>query len=99
MIDRETVNSIVSKYESDKHSKGITTWTQLVSMLFCHLGKAGSLREISNGLRSATGNLNHLGVSRPPCKSSLCYQNGHRDWQVFRDIYFGLLDKLEGGAE
>ena len=62
IIDRNMVNKLVRKHQSDKHSKGINTWTHLVSMLFCHLAKVSSLREISNGLRSATGNLNHLGV-------------------------------------
>ncbi|MCB4235340.1 DUF4372 domain-containing protein [Kaistella anthropi] len=31
-------------------------------MLFCHFAKSTSVRDISNGLRSATGNLNHLGI-------------------------------------
>ncbi len=37
-------------------------WTLLVSMLFCHFAKTSSLRDISYGLRSATRNLNHLGI-------------------------------------
>lgn len=95
IIDRNMVNKLVRKHQSDKHSKGINTWTHLVSMLFCHLAKVSSLREISNGLRSATGNLNHLGVETAPCKSSLSYINQHRGWEVFRDMYFDLLEVLE----
>jgi len=49
--------TIVKKYKSDKYSKGINSWTQVVSMLFMQLANANSLRDISNGLRSATGNL------------------------------------------
>jgi len=54
-----------------------------------------SLRDISNGLRSATGNLSHLGMTRAPCKSSLSYINAHRSYEVFKDLYFALLDKME----
>ena len=63
-------------------------------MLFCHFAKSTSVRDISNGLRSATGNLNHLGVSRAPSKSSLSYQNSRRDATLFKELYYGLLDRL-----
>ncbi|TWI13033.1 DUF4372 domain-containing protein, partial [Sphingobacterium siyangense] len=66
LIDRELFKDLVSKHKSDKHQKGINSWTHLVSMLFCHFSSADSVRDISNGLRSTTGNLNHLGVVRAP---------------------------------
>ena len=48
----------------------------------------------ANKLRSASGNLNHLNVKLPPCKSSLSCQNKHRNWKLFQDYYFELLGKL-----
>jgi hypothetical protein len=63
-------------------------------MLFCQFAKSQSVRDISNGLRSATGNLNHLGIGRAPSKSTISYQNKHRDWQLFRDYYYELLGRL-----
>jgi len=65
-------------------------------MLFCHLAQAGSVRDISNGLRSITGNLNHLGLSRAPSKSSVSYINKYRNWQLFRDYYMILLENFQG---
>lgn len=62
-------------------------------MLFCQFAKSQSVRDISNGLRSATGNLNHLGVERAPSKSTISYQNKHRDWELFI-YYFQLLNSL-----
>ena len=88
-------SNIVRQHGSDKHNKGITSWTHLVSMLFMQMAGTTSLRDISNGLRSATGNLNHLGVSKAPCKSSLSYINKHRSYEVFKDLYFALLEQLE----
>lgn len=99
LIDRNEFSKVVKQHQSDKHSKGINSWTHLVSMLFCHLAKANSIREISNGLRSATGNLVHLGVFHSPSKSSISYINSVRDWQVFKDLYFALLDKFEHGLK
>ncbi len=93
-LDRYSFKKIVTKYQTDKHSKGINSWAHMVSMIFCHLAKANSLREISNGIRSATGNLNHLGLEKGPCKSSLSYINAHRDWRLFKDYYFALLSSF-----
>lgn len=91
-LDRFGFGKLVSKFGTDKHAKGFDSWTHLISMLFCQLAKSQSVRDISNGLRSATGNLNHLGVNRAPSKSSISYQNMHRDWRLFRDYYFHLLN-------
>lgn len=63
-------------------------------MVFCHIGGACSVRDISNGLSSTTGNLSHLGISRVQCKSSLSYMNTHRSYELFKDFYFQLLDQL-----
>jgi hypothetical protein len=60
-------------------------------MLFCQFAKNQSVRDISNGLRSATGNLNDLGINRAPSKSSISYQNKQRDWELFREYYYKLL--------
>lgn len=63
-------------------------------MLFCQFANSQSLLDISNGLRSATGNLNHLGMLKAPSKSALSYQNKSRSWELFRDYYYVLLEGL-----
>jgi hypothetical protein len=93
-LDRVTFNKLVSKHQTDKHSKGFNSWSHMISMLFCQFAKSQSVRDISNGLRSATGNLNHLGLSKSPSKSTVSYQNKHRDWELFKDYYFELLSSL-----
>lgn len=93
-LDRFKFNKLVKKGNTDKHQKGYSSWTQLVSMLFCQFAKSQSLRDISNGLRSATGNLNHLGIHKAPSKSTIGYQNKHRNWELFRDYYYCLLESL-----
>jgi hypothetical protein len=81
----------VKTHDSNKHQKGFDSWSHLVSMLFCHFAKSQSLRDISNGLRSATGNINHLGIKRIPSKSNLSYQNKHRSWELHRLHNFSFL--------
>lgn len=97
-FDRYQFNRLVKEENSDKFNKGLNSWTHFISMIFCQFSKSNSLRDISNGLRSATGNLNHLGVRKAPSKSSISYQNKHRNWKLFEKYYFKLLEKLSAEA-
>jgi len=93
-LDRLKFNILVKEHNTDKHQKGYNSWTHLVSMLFCQFAKSQSVRDISNGLRSATGNLNHMGIRKAPSKSTISYQNINRNWELFRDYYYELLQSL-----
>jgi len=98
-LDRSIFSKLVLNHQSDKHQKGYTSWTHLVTMLFCQFAKSQSVRDISNGMRSATGNLNHLGINKAPSKSTISYQNKHRSWKLFRDYYYELLQSLGQHAD
>ncbi|MGL4581370.1 MAG: IS4 family transposase [Flavobacterium sp.] len=93
-LDRSKFKKIVKERQTDKHNKGFDSWSHLISMLFCHFARSKSVRDISNGLRSATGNLNHLGLTIAPSKSSVSYQNKNRTHDLFKEYYFELLKSL-----
>ena len=67
-------------------------------MLFCHLGRAQSLREICGGLAASEGKLRHLGLSAAPARSTLAYANRHRPWQLYETVFGQLLAKCRGPA-
>ena len=98
-LDSTKFKKLVKYHKSDKHQKGFDSWSHLVSMLFCQFAKSQSIRDISNGLRSATGNLNHLGMLKAPSKSTISYQNKKRSWELFRDYYYLLLENLGQQAQ
>ena len=77
----------------------MNTWTHLVAMLLPQFANIHSLRDISNGLRSITGNLNHLGIKLVPSKSSISYQNKNRSAELFRNLYYELFQKLTKQAK
>lgn len=97
-LDRNVFRGLVREKGTDKHQKGFHSWTHLVSMIFAQFAKVDSVRDISNGLRSASGNLNHLGISKAPSKSSVSYQNKNRDWTLFQDYYLALYANLREKA-
>lgn len=93
-VSRPLFAELVDKHKAERNAKGFTCWTQLVSMLFCQLARADSLREISNGLSCCLGKLTHLGVDRAPNKSSLSYANQHRPAALFEDTFWALLSRF-----
>ena len=75
---RAEFGGLVKKYDAEHAAKGFTCWTQFVSMTFCQLAHADSLREICNGLACSEGKLIHLGILNAPDKATLSYANEHR---------------------
>ena len=94
LIDRTIVKQAVKKYNTDKYSQSLDTWTHLITLLFCHLADCQSLRDIHKGMQAIRGGLNHLGIRRAPSRNALSHQNAKRNAQVFRDIYIHLRHQL-----
>lgn len=95
VFSRTEFDQLARKHGGERHARGFTCWDQLVAMLFCHLGRAQSLREICGGLASAEGKLNHLGIDRAPARSTLAYANAHRPWQIYESLFYVLLDRCK----
>jgi len=93
LFPRTEFQRLVKETRAERHARGFDCWTQFVSMQFCQLGRAHSLREISGGLRSCEGKLSHLGVRKAPSRSTLAYANEHRPWQLFEKVFHTLFDR------
>jgi len=91
LISRSEFAHLALNHQADRHSKGFSSWQQLVAMLFCRLAQAKSLREICQGLRTCLGKLSHLGVPGAPKRSTLAYANAHRPWKLFEDVFYQVL--------
>lgn len=96
LIPRTDFERIVNATGAEYRSKGLSSWSQFVAMLFCQLGRAHSLREIEGGLKSCEGKLAHLGIEAPA--RSLSYANGHRPWELFEKVFYGLFDIVAAKA-
>ena len=95
IIQRELLSLIVNKYGTEKYTKGIDSWTNLVSMLFWHLGHDNSVRDISSGLRSIAGSITHLECNHDPDKSTVSYVNEHRSFKIFKEFHYALAVSLQ----
>jgi hypothetical protein len=96
VFSRSEFEQAVGQHKAEHHARGFSSWTQMVAMLFCHLGRAQSLREICGGLAACEGKLKHLGVQQSPKRSRLAYANEHRPWQLYQTVFGQLLGKCQG---
>ena len=97
-IPRLAFEAKVREHKAERHARGFSSWTQLIAMLFGQLGHAQSLREITGGLAACEGKLRHLGVNEPPKRSTLSYANEHRPWELYRSVFYDLLEHCRGEA-
>jgi hypothetical protein len=88
--------SLVKRHGAERGAKGFTCWNQFVSMLFCQLARADSLREICNGLSCCLGKLAHLGIGDAPKRSTLSYANAHRTSALYEDLFWTALNRFRG---
>jgi hypothetical protein len=97
-IPRLQFEAKVREHRAERHARGFSSWSQMIAMLFCQLGHAQSLREITGGLAACEGKLRHLGVSDPPKRSTLSYANEHRPWELYRSVFYDLLQRCQHEA-
>jgi Transposase DDE domain/Domain of unknown function (DUF4372) len=93
LFSRTDFERAVVEHQAERHARGFSCWGQFVAMLFCHLGRAQSLREICGGLAASEGKLRHLGLPDAPKRSTLAYANEHRPWQLYRSVFYQLLSR------
>jgi hypothetical protein len=87
--------SLVKKHNAEKGAKGFTCWNQFVSMMFCQLAHADSLREICNGLRCCLGKVKHLGINKATNKSTLSYANEHRPAELYENLFYSTYKHFQ----
>ena len=97
LVPRLEFEKLVRETGAERAAKGLSSWSQFVAMMFCQLGRAHSLREISGGLKSCEGKLAHLGIEAP-ARSSLSYANRHRPWQLYEQVFYQLLERIRGSV-
>jgi hypothetical protein len=96
-VPRLEFEAAVQKASHRDH--GFASWDQFGAMMFCQLGHAQSLREITGGLACCEGKLKHLGMDGAPARSTLAYANENRPWQLYQDVFQTLLGRCQHEAQ
>jgi hypothetical protein len=91
-LPREIVDLCVSEHQSDRYYKTMTTWKQLVFMLYGVVTKCHSLNSLCKNLLFLEDRLTYLGIDKLPAVSTLSDANINRESAVFESVYRHLLD-------
>jgi len=83
-IPKELVKQAAEKFDADRYYKTMTTYNQMVFMLYGVVTKAQSLNSLCKSLLFLDGKLSHLGISQLPASSTLSDANIERDSAVYK---------------
>lgn len=91
-LPRQIVDNCVLEHQSDRYYKTMTTWKQLVFMLYGVVTKCYSLNTLCKNLLFLEDRLTYLGINKLPAVSTLSDANINRNSDVFASIYQQLYE-------
>ena len=97
-IPRLEFQKAVTAHQGDYRVRKLSTWSQFVALLFGQLTGHHSLRPIEAGMRCARKSFYHLGVAAEIHRSTLADANDQRDPNIYRDVFYQLLPKVQRAA-
>lgn len=94
LICRDQFKKCVDKYDGDRYSKRFSCWQQLITLIFAQAKGINSLRDIEISLKSQHSKWYHLGIKNI-ARSTISDANSKRDADIFRDVFYSLLEKCQ----
>lgn len=91
-LPRQIVDRCVFEHQSDRYYKTMTTWKQLVFMLYGVVTRCCSLNTLCKNLLFLEDRLTYLGINKLPAVSTLSDANINRCSDVFASIYQHLYE-------
>ena len=92
-LNRSQFNDYVRKYKGDHYVKHFTCWNQLLALMFGQLSNRESLRDLIVALQAHQSKCYHLGLGRKPiAKTTFATANQNRDYRIFEDYAFYMMD-------
>lgn len=92
-LDRNHFNYLVRKYGGDKYVKFFSCWNQLLTLIFGQLSNRESLRDLIVAINAHQKKSYHLGFGKHVTKSNLAKANQNRDYHIFEDFAYFLVDQ------
>ena len=93
-LPKDSFQRFVGQHDTDRYTKSLTSWNQLVVLLYAQATGKESLREIETGLSLHNGTWHHLGVNTVK-RSTLSYANNHRDYRIFEKLFYTLAERCK----
>jgi len=92
-LNEDKFRRIVNKYQGNRYVKHFTCWNQLLALMFGQLSNRVSLRDLIVALTAHHSKCYHLGMGKNVSKSSLARANGDRDYHIFEEYAYYLVNE------
>jgi len=89
-IPTELIKECVNNHNSDRYYKTMSTYRQMVFLLYGVISRCHSLRNLCKSLLFLEDKLCYLGIDKLPATSTLSDSNIKRNSDVFANIYHSL---------
>ena len=96
LLDKSKILQISREKGGEHYVKSFDAWSHLVTMLYGVIQRFDSLREIETSLKAEARKLSHVGLSKPPSRSTLADANARRAESVFEETYRDLYGRYHG---
>ena len=83
---------VVERYQGNHRVRDLSCWDQWLALAFAQLTGRRSLRDIEASLAAQRHKLYHMGFSHPVKRNTLANANKNRDWHIYRDFAYALID-------
>jgi hypothetical protein len=93
LLDPNDFIKCVKKYNGNYKVKHFTCWHQLMCLIFGQLSHRESLSDLITCLNSQRTQWYHLGLGTGISKNNLAHANEHRDWRIFADYAYTIIDQ------
>ena len=93
-LDKDKFRHLVDKYNGNRYVKSFTCWNQLLALMFGQLSNRESLRDVVVALEAHHTKCYHLGIGRNPiAKTTLASANQNRDYRIFENFAFFMMEQ------
>ncbi len=94
LIPRHQFETRVGHYHADRYVKYFNCWQQFLTLLYAQIRSKDSLRDIETSLKSQSTRWYHIGL-KDIKRSTLSDANNRRDYRVYEDFFYTLLDRCK----
>lgn len=92
-LDPNDFIKCVNRYNGNYKVKHFTCWHQLMCLIFGQLSHRESLSDLITSLNTQRTQWYHLGMGTGLSKNNLAHANEHRDWRIFADYAYTIIEK------
>lgn len=93
-LDKDKFRHLVDKYNGNRYVKSFTCWNQLLALMFGQLSNRESLRDVIVALEAHHTQCYHLEIGRNPiAKTTFASANQNRDYRIFEDFAFFMMEQ------